>query len=54
MADPDPDPTNSTPPKRPWTILRRLSKAVREQHWFAVVLELAIVVLGMTEVPLCA
>jgi len=35
------------PPKRPWTILGRLSKAVREQNWFAVVLELAIVVLGV-------
>ena len=33
--------------KRPWTILGRLSKAVREQNWFAVVLELAIVVLGV-------
>jgi len=33
--------------KRPWTILGRLSKAVREQSWFAVVLELAIVVLGV-------
>ena len=33
--------------KRPWTILGRLSKAIREQNWFAVVLELAIVVLGV-------
>ena len=41
-------PTSPTPRrKRPWTILGRLSKAVREQNWFAVVLELAIVVLGV-------
>ncbi|NND70798.1 MAG: hypothetical protein HKN43_04405 [Rhodothermales bacterium] len=33
--------------KRPWTILGRLSKAVREQNWFAVVLELTIVVFGV-------
>ena len=38
---------SSTPAKRPWTILGRLSQAVREQNWFAVVLELAIVVLGV-------
>ncbi|NNF57051.1 MAG: hypothetical protein HKN04_02315 [Rhodothermaceae bacterium] len=35
------------PPTRPWTILGRLSKAVREQNWFAVALELGIVVLGV-------
>ena len=46
LASPPP-PASSTPPKRPWTILGRLSKAVREQNWFAVVLELAIVVLGV-------
>ena len=44
-------PAQPTPPaspaKRPWTILGRLSQAVREQNWFAVVLELAIVVLGV-------
>ena len=42
-------PTSGSTPrrKRPWTILGRLSKAVREQNWFAVVLELAIVVLGV-------
>ncbi|NNF57967.1 MAG: hypothetical protein HKN04_06965, partial [Rhodothermaceae bacterium] len=34
-------------PKRPWTILGRLAQAVREQNWFAVLLELAIVVLGV-------
>lgn len=33
--------------RRPWTILGRLSKAVREQNWFAVALELLIVVLGV-------
>ena len=33
--------------KRPWTILGRLSKAVREQNWFAVALEVVIVVLGV-------
>ncbi|NNF57053.1 MAG: hypothetical protein HKN04_02325, partial [Rhodothermaceae bacterium] len=33
--------------KRPWTILGRLSAAVREQNWFAVVLEVVIVVLGV-------
>ena len=45
-----PDDASSTPPaspKRPWTILGRLTQAVREQNWFAVVLELAIVVLGV-------
>ncbi|GAB5536854.1 MAG: hypothetical protein Rubg2KO_31030 [Rubricoccaceae bacterium] len=46
-----PEPASSTPPasskKRPWTILGRLSKAVREQNWFAVALELVIVVLGV-------
>jgi len=35
-------PASSTPAKRPWTILGRLSQAVCEQNWFAVVLELAI------------
>ena len=44
-------PAQPTPPaspaKRPWTILGRLSQAVREQNWFAVVLELVIVVLGV-------
>ena len=52
MTDaPTPDTGSSTAPtprpKRPWTILGRLTKAVREQNWFAVVLELAIVVLGV-------
>ena len=54
-ADPTPAPTPAPAPrapeaprrKRPWTILGRLSQAVREQNWFAVVLELAIVVLGV-------
>lgn len=43
-------PASSTPPtrpQRPWTILGRLSKAVREQNWFAVVLEVAIVIVGV-------
>ncbi|MEO0556645.1 MAG: hypothetical protein AAF170_00540 [Bacteroidota bacterium] len=39
--------SSTSPPKRPWTILGRLSQAVREQNWFAVVLELVIVVLGV-------
>ena len=52
MSDPPlPDTAISTAPtprpKRPWTILGRLSKAVREQNWFAVVLELLIVILGV-------
>ena len=48
QPDTEPQLASSTPrPKRPWTILGRLSKAVREQNWFAVVLELAIVVLGV-------
>ena len=34
-------------PKRPWTILGRLSHAVREQNWFAVVLEVLIVIVGV-------
>ena len=38
---PDPRPT------RPWTILGRLSEAVREQNWFAVVLEVVIVIVGV-------
>ena len=45
-APTDPTPTTA-PSRRPWTILGRLSKAVREQNWFAVALELAIVVLGV-------
>ena len=32
---------------RPWTILGRLSQAVREQNWFAVGLEVVIVVVGV-------
>jgi len=51
MSDtPLPDTTSSTPAassKRPWTILGRLSQAVREQNWFAVALEVLIVVLGV-------
>ena len=51
---PDPPASSLSPtsgstqrPRRPWTILGRLSQAVREQNWFAVVLEVAIVVLGV-------
>lgn len=33
--------------RRPWTILGRLTQAVREQNWFAVGLELVIVILGV-------
>ena len=43
-----PDPADiSTRAKRPWTILGRLSKAVREQNWFAVGLEVVIVIVGV-------
>ncbi|NNF57050.1 MAG: hypothetical protein HKN04_02310 [Rhodothermaceae bacterium] len=43
-----PPPTPSTdPPRRPWTILGRLTQAVREQNWFAVVLEMVIVIVGV-------
>ncbi|GAB5535570.1 MAG: hypothetical protein Rubg2KO_18190 [Rubricoccaceae bacterium] len=41
-----PSPSESASPKRPSTILGRLSKALREQNWFAVALELVIVVIG--------
>lgn len=34
-------------PRRPSTLLGRLARAVREQNWFAVALELVIVVLGV-------
>ena len=44
---PDSAPLAQEAPKRPWTILGRLTQAVREQNWFAVALELAIVVLGV-------
>lgn len=49
ITSPDPpmDSAPASPTKRPWTILGRLSKAVREQNWFAVALELVIVVLGV-------
>lgn len=42
-----PPPTASASPKRPGTILGRLAEAVREQNWFAVALEVGIVVLGV-------
>ena len=44
-ADPPQAPAN--PPKRPHTILGRLAEAVRQQNWFAVALELLIVVAGV-------
>ena len=44
-----PPPKDPAPPrtKRPWTILGRLSKAVRDQNWFAVALEVLIVIVGV-------
>lgn len=43
-----PPPTTPTdPPRRAWTFLGRLTQAVREQNWFAVALEVCIVVLGV-------
>ena len=53
LADPTPPAsgsppiTPSAPPRRAGTILGRLTQAVREQNWFAVVLEVVIVVLGV-------
>lgn len=44
LADPTP-PTES--PRRAHTILGRLSQALREQNWFAVVLEVLIVIVGV-------
>ncbi|MDX1440809.1 MAG: hypothetical protein R3284_12995 [Rubricoccaceae bacterium] len=45
--NPPPPDESSARSKRPWTILGRLAHAVREQNWFAVVLEVFIVVLGV-------
>ncbi|WP_412061311.1 hypothetical protein [Rubrivirga sp. IMCC45206] len=43
-----PPPTDPAPhPKRPWTFLGRLTKAVREQNWFAVALEVVVVIVGV-------
>ena len=47
---PDPEPPPEPPAERPrrgGTILARLSQAVREQNWFAVALEVVIVILGV-------
>ena len=44
---PNDRPTPSVSPRRRWTILGRLTQALREQNWFAVALELVIVVLGV-------
>ncbi|MDX1418533.1 MAG: hypothetical protein R3181_01085 [Rubricoccaceae bacterium] len=47
-AAPEPPPDDPAPrPKRPWTILDRLAQAVREQNWFAVALEVCIVIVGV-------
>lgn len=43
----EPDRPPMLRPRRQWTILGRLSHAVREQNWFAVALEIVIVVLGV-------
>jgi len=52
MSDtPTPDTASSEPsasPKRRRTILGRLTNAVREQNWFAVALEVVIVVIGVS------
>ena len=45
-ADPAP-PSAAASARRPGTLLGRLGRAVREQNWFAVALELVIVVLGV-------
>ncbi|WP_412061310.1 hypothetical protein [Rubrivirga sp. IMCC45206] len=42
----EPAPPTATP-RRPGTILGRLSQAVREQNWFAVALEVLIVIVGV-------
>ncbi len=46
LAKPETEPPVKRP-KRAGTILGRLAQAVREQNWFAVALELVIVVLGV-------
>ncbi|MEM6287469.1 MAG: hypothetical protein AAF845_09960 [Bacteroidota bacterium] len=49
-SPPENAPPENAPPEnatRPWILLGRLSQAVREQNWFAVMLELGIVVLGV-------
>ena len=52
--EPQPDPPTppdapapERPPKRPWTLLGRLAQAVREQNWFAVALEVLVVIVGV-------
>lgn len=44
---PTPSPRPAASRKRGWTILGRLEQAVREQNWFAVALELVIVIVGV-------
>ncbi len=46
LPEPDPEPP-VVRPRRAHTILGRLTQAVREQNWFAVALELVIVVFGV-------
>ena len=45
--DASPGQAPAPPQKRPWTILGRLTDAVREQNWFAVALEVLIVIVGV-------
>lgn len=47
MTNTPASPTPSPSPKRPWTILGRLTQAVRAQNWFAVALEVLIVIVGV-------
>ena len=47
MPESLPDAPPPASPKRRSTLLHRLARAVREQNWFAVALELVIVVLGV-------
>ena len=42
-----PPTTSTAPPRRAGTILGRLAAAVREQNWFAVALEVVIVIVGV-------
>ena len=47
-ATPSPDPTPpALPPRRAHTFLARLAEAVRQQSWFAVALEVVIVIVGV-------
>lgn len=46
-SPPPATPVSPASAKRPWTILGRLAQAVREQNWFAVGLEVTIVIVGI-------